>query len=149
MYNTVLVAVDINDNYKEILTKGIKIAKENHAELIICHIQTLVVPTVGAEAVVMNAGINEVTDYEKEELEKMKQIADFSSLKNTKIVIEHSINTVSAIVDDVSTREMVDLIVCGSSNSHGFSRFLLGSVSSGIAKHAKCDVFIVKDEIKK
>lgn len=37
-----------------------------------------------------------------------------------------------------------DLIVVGSRGMHGVERFFLGSVSSKVAIHAKCDVLIVK-----
>lgn len=37
-----------------------------------------------------------------------------------------------------------DLIVLGSRGTHGIERFLLGSVSSKVAAHAKCDVLIAR-----
>ncbi len=37
-----------------------------------------------------------------------------------------------------------DLIVIGSRGHHGISKFFLGSVSSEVAEHAKCDVLVVK-----
>ena len=37
-----------------------------------------------------------------------------------------------------------DLIVCGSHGRRGLSRFLLGSVSSAVATHAKCSVEIIR-----
>lgn len=37
-----------------------------------------------------------------------------------------------------------DMIVIGSRGRHGVEKFFLGSVSSTVADHAKCDVLIVK-----
>jgi len=37
-----------------------------------------------------------------------------------------------------------DMIVVGSRGTHGIERFLLGSVSSKVAAHAKCDVLIAR-----
>lgn len=37
-----------------------------------------------------------------------------------------------------------DMIVLGSRGTHGIERFLLGSVSSKVAAHAKCDVLIAR-----
>jgi nucleotide-binding universal stress UspA family protein len=37
-----------------------------------------------------------------------------------------------------------DMIVIGSRGWHGVEKFFLGSVSSEVAEHAKCDVLIVK-----
>jgi nucleotide-binding universal stress UspA family protein len=45
---------------------------------------------------------------------------------------------------DTATHWPADLIVVGSHGRRGFGRFLLGSVSEAIAKHATCSVEIVK-----
>ena len=45
---------------------------------------------------------------------------------------------------EVSETLGVDLIVLGSRGTHGIERFLLGSVSSKVAAHAKCDVLIAR-----
>lgn len=37
-----------------------------------------------------------------------------------------------------------DMIVLGSRGTHGIERFLLGSVSSKVSAHAKCDVLIAR-----
>jgi nucleotide-binding universal stress UspA family protein len=37
-----------------------------------------------------------------------------------------------------------DVIVLGSHGRSGFERFLLGSVAEGVARHAKCSVYIVR-----
>jgi nucleotide-binding universal stress UspA family protein len=49
----------------------------------------------------------------------------------------------SAIVD-AATAWKADLIVLGSHGRKGLSRFLLGSVSEAVARHAPCSVEIVR-----
>jgi nucleotide-binding universal stress UspA family protein len=44
------------------------------------------------------------------------------------------------------TDERVDLVVMGSHGRTGFSKLLLGSVSSHVVTHAHCSVLVVKEE---
>ena len=45
---------------------------------------------------------------------------------------------------DVAAEWKADLIVLGSHGRKGMDRFLLGSVSEGVARHATCSVLIVR-----
>ena len=45
---------------------------------------------------------------------------------------------------DVAAEWKADLIVLGSHGRKGMDRFLLGSVSEGVARHASCSVLIVR-----
>jgi nucleotide-binding universal stress UspA family protein len=45
---------------------------------------------------------------------------------------------------DVAEEWRADLIVVGSHGRRGFERFLMGSVSDAVARHAKCSVQIVR-----
>ena len=44
----------------------------------------------------------------------------------------------------LAAKRHADLIVLGSHGSRGVRRFLLGSVSENVARHATCSVLIVK-----
>ena len=50
-----------------------------------------------------------------------------------------------AIAEVIAPGYDVDLIVCGASNKSGLDRFLLGSVSLDIVKHATCDVNVIRN----
>ena len=43
----------------------------------------------------------------------------------------------------------VDLIVCGATGLNVVERFLIGSVSEAIVRHARCDVVIVRTDDQK
>ena len=45
---------------------------------------------------------------------------------------------------DLATEWHADLIVVGSHGRRGLNRFLMGSVSEGVARHANCSVGIVR-----
>jgi nucleotide-binding universal stress UspA family protein len=49
-----------------------------------------------------------------------------------------------AVIIDTAAKWPADLIVMGSHGRRGLERFLLGSVSDGIARHAPCSVLIVR-----
>jgi nucleotide-binding universal stress UspA family protein len=49
-----------------------------------------------------------------------------------------------SIVVDAACRWPADLVVVGSHGRTGLARFLLGSVSEGVARHAPCSVLIVR-----
>ena len=40
----------------------------------------------------------------------------------------------------------VDLIMCGASGLNAVERFMIGSVSEAIVRHAPCDVLVVRTE---
>ena len=52
-------------------------------------------------------------------------------------------STVQALLE-YSAREKVDLIVVGTRGTTGFKKFIMGSVSSGLAGHADCPVLVVR-----
>ena len=65
---------------------------------------------------------------------------------------EHGLNCLSvsregdpeAVILDYAKSWNAELIVVGSSDRSAFERFLVGSVSQGVIKHAPCSVLLVK-----
>jgi nucleotide-binding universal stress UspA family protein len=49
-----------------------------------------------------------------------------------------------SIIVEVASQYHADLVVVGSHGRKGLARFLLGSVSEGVARHAPCSVLIVR-----
>ena len=45
---------------------------------------------------------------------------------------------------DIAENFRADLIVCGATGLNAVERFLIGSVSESITRHAKCDVLVVR-----
>ena len=76
------------------------------------------------------------SNYMDEELEKYKEMALNQGVKEVEIVQTYSSSPGLAIAEVIAPGYEVDLIVCGASNKSGFDRFLLGSVSFDIVKHA-------------
>jgi nucleotide-binding universal stress UspA family protein len=48
------------------------------------------------------------------------------------------------ILAEYAEKENIDLIVVGTRGTSGFKRLLIGSVASGVVKHAHCTVLVVR-----
>lgn len=82
----------------------------------------------------------------------LKQIKQFlhdatESLKAEGIPVTSVLAKGDPAAKILETAESMDasIIILGSRGAHGVERFFLGSVSTKVAIHAKCDVFIVKE----
>lgn len=145
MYKTVLVALDLDDSYEEIFSKGIDIARQNKADLIIAYIDEI-------RASSDETFVLQLTNYHQENQEKydflMKKLethAHLASIKNVKIIIQPSTTIVREITDFIAKNENVDLIVCGANQKISFGEKILGTTASGIVKYSQCDTFVFKN----
>ena len=85
-------------------------------------------------------------------LESQKQNAEALVRKAAELLRARGIKVAAALemgdpkskILDVAEEWRADLIVLGSHGRRGFERFLMGSVSDAVARHAKCSVQIVR-----
>ena len=85
-------------------------------------------------------------------LESQKQNAEALVLKAAELLRAHGLKVAATLevgdpkskILDVAEEWRADLIVVGSHGRRGFERFLMGSVSDAVARHAKCSVQIVR-----
>ena len=85
-------------------------------------------------------------------LESQKQNAEALVLKATELLRARGLKVAATLevgdpkskILDVAEEWRADLIVVGSHGRRGFERFLMGSVSDAVARHAKCSVQIVR-----
>jgi nucleotide-binding universal stress UspA family protein len=90
-------------------------------------------------------------DWDKMLAEQRKDAEAFvaeaaQTLREAKFKVTTSIEqgTPQSVIVDEAAKWPADLIVMGSHGRKGLERFLLGSVSEGIARHAPCSVLIVR-----
>jgi nucleotide-binding universal stress UspA family protein len=89
----------------------------------------------------------EVTEPQRQQARELVARAE-AELREAGIATENRIPTgdpreaLIRLVQD----ERVDLIVLGSHGRTGFSKLLLGSVSSHVVTHAHCSVLVVKED---
>ncbi|WP_078555486.1 universal stress protein [Bacillus alkalicellulosilyticus] len=141
-YEKILVAVDGSDAAKLALEKAIEITKRNNGSLFICHvIDTRSFVTVDQyDQTIVNR-----SEVKAQELLKSYQlIAEKRGVANVTTVIDYGSPKVK-VSKDIAINHEIDLIVTGATGLNAIERFLIGSVSESIARHAKCDVLIVRD----
>ena len=149
MYRNILVAVDDSVKSKLAFKSAVETALAFDAKLTICHIKknTIIYTPIDPTGMLATTHIfnQDLYTYMDEELEKYKQEAKKLGVKEIEVVQTYSSSPGLAIAEVIAPGYEVDLIVCGASNKSGFDRFLLGSVSLDIVKHAKCDVNVIRN----
>lgn len=138
----ILMAHDGSEHADKALDRAVEIALKFNASLSVVMVATGFLPLTEGVTLEMQTSVTE------------------SILKNAKSVLRRAVERVSSkgveaetIIEQgrpqdaiLATAESVgaDMIVIGSRGLHGVAKFFLGSVSSTVADHAKCDVLIVK-----
>lgn len=142
-YQKILVAVDGSREAELAFRKAIGIAVRNQASLLLVHvIDTRTFAIVEA----YDQEIAERADkYALELLEKYRQQALDSGLSDVAFLVEFG-SPKLMIPKDIARKHNIDLIICGATGLNAVERFLIGSVSEHITRHAPCDVLVVRSE---
>ncbi|GIN60147.1 universal stress protein [Robertmurraya siralis] len=142
-YKNILVAVDGSTEAEWAFKKAIEIAKRNDAKIVLAHIiDTRTFATVEA----YDRTIVERADkFATELMENYKKTALNAGVKEVTFTVEYGSPKVK-IPKDIAKKYQVDLIICGATGLNAVERFLIGSVSEHIARHAACDVMIIRTE---
>ena len=153
MYQNILVAVDDSAKSRLAFKSAVETAVAFDAKFTLCHIKknTIIYTPIDPSGMLSTTNIfkQDFSSYMDEELEKYKEEAQKAGIKEVEIVQTYSSSPGLAIAEVIAPGYEADLIVCGASNKSGFDRFLLGSVSLDIVKHAKCDVNVIRNGGKK
>jgi nucleotide-binding universal stress UspA family protein len=142
----ILLPVDGSENSLQAARVAITIAKRFDAELLIRNVVVplLTIPPIGAGSYPADYG-SYYDNAEKNGAEIVERIANLAQLTGVRFrtfVELPGDSTVDSIVRKASD-EKVDLIVIGTRGLGGLHR-LLGSVSSGVVTHAKCNVLVAR-----
>lgn len=142
-YKNILVAVDGSDQADKAFKTALQIAVENNATISIAHvIDTRSFATVAA----YDQSIATKTDvYANELLDKYTEMATAVNVVKVNKIIEYG-SPRAMIPKEIAKKANADLIVCGATGLNTMERFIIGSVSEGISRHAPCDVLIVRSE---
>jgi nucleotide-binding universal stress UspA family protein len=91
----------------------------------------------------IDAALQEATNRSKEVMAKTAELLRSKGFNVTSSASAGWADPKSEIID-MAAEWQADLIVLGSHGRSGLSRFLLGSVSEAVARHAHCSVEIVR-----
>lgn len=141
-YRKVLVGYDGSKNAKRALERAIALATGEGAALRIVVAVNTILPVYGTTAPYYPPDYAEqVTKEGKESLaEAVARAKEFTQKVSGSVIDGHPAEMILSSAD----RDGSDLIVVGRRGISGVERFLMGSVSSSVVNHSKCDVLIVK-----
>ncbi|MRH42853.1 universal stress protein UspA [Aquibacillus halophilus] len=140
-YKRIVVAVDGSKSSERAFEKAVDIAKRNDAKMILSHVlDTKSFATVDAYDRTL-ADRSEV--YANALLEDYKSKAKNAGINDVEINIEYGSPKIK-IPKEVAKNYDADLIICGATGLNAVERFLIGSVSENITRHASCDVLVVR-----
>ena len=142
-YKKILVAVDGSKEAEWAFRKAIEVAKRNNSKMVIAHIiDTRTFATVEA----YDRTIAERAElFAKELMENYKKEANDAGVADVDYVIDYGSPKIK-IQKDIAKKYEIDLIMCGATGLNAVERFLIGSVSEHITRHARCDVLVVRSE---
>ncbi len=136
-YKKILIAVDVCDDYQEVIRKALKLADDPER----FHVVHVVEPIYYPENYMGGTAI----DFQEKTVEFAKSELDEIATKNgihqdnRHILIGKAATSIHMF----SEENCIDLIIVGSHGKHGL-QLLLGSTATAILHGAKCDVLAVR-----
>lgn len=143
VFQRILVGYDGSENAERALHRAIELAKRSNAELRIA----VVADTMSYAAYASSGGMyRQYNERTKENAENMASaaldIARSAGVAN--VYASEEEGQPADMLLTLATEYKSDLMVVGRRGMRGLSRFLMGSVSTAVINHAKCDVLVVK-----
>ncbi|WP_088810189.1 MULTISPECIES: universal stress protein [Listeria] len=140
-YKRILVAVDGSDQSEAAFYEAVNLAKALGSSLSLASvIDVRSFPTFTAEGRTWEAELR--ADVE-EILAKYVQIAKEKGVESVGTFLEVG-NPKKLLTEEIPDLYGADLIVCGATGLSRLEKVLMGSISSYIVKHAKCNVLIAR-----
>lgn len=159
---SILVAFDGSKHGLKALEAAKKLTIDNNAQLTVLYVHDdiyekrmhISTTNTGDEFMYMEPGPL-INDQPIEPVEERKVTIDeipfqIISIAKSKLIgldmvnYERVVGRPSDEIVDYAYEHQVDVIVIGNRGIGGFEKFVTGSVSDKVSKHAKCSVFIVK-----
>jgi len=142
VFERILVGYDGSDNAKRALNRAIELAKQSKGELRIAVVADTMSYAASASGGIYKR-VNEQTKTNAVNLASdALDIARVAGLKDVYASDEEG--QPADMLLTLATEYKVNLIVVGRRGMRGLERFLMGSVSTAVINHAKCDVLVVK-----
>lgn len=144
-YQRILVGIDGSDQAKQAFYKALSVAKRNHATIIIAHvIENRLYGNMGYNLAGPDL-IQQETDHSKELLAEYKELAQREGVTTVETILAFGSAKV-LMGNDLPAEHDIDLIMVGQSGLTAVEKFMIGSVSDYVIRHAPCDVLVVRLE---
>ncbi len=143
MIKTILVAITNDDKKQKVLNHAIAMAKRYKADLVITHVNQIVLPQTGTLAYSHGNSIT-IDNLSKEDMDECRNLAINAGIKHVETRIVEGLDIASIITGELTRQFEPDLLIVGDNKHHSFIEKMVGSTASGIVKNANCSVYIVK-----
>lgn len=138
----VLIPTDYSANARRATEFGLQLAEKMGAEVILVHCYHF--PMTTSEDMVF---VSKMKDGEQEKLEKERVIV---SAKHPELRITSLVEYGAAVdlIESITDKENIDLIVMGTKGESNGLDAVLGSVASNTINNVKCSVLVIPDETR-
>ncbi|MBI5974235.1 universal stress protein [Staphylococcus canis] len=144
IYQNILIAVDGSHEAEWAFNKAVAVAKRNNAKLTIMNV--IDSRTYTSFEVYDSKFTEKSRQFAEKLLNGYKEEAQREGIESVDTILEFG-SPKSIIPKKANDGELdVDLIMCGTSGLNAVERFIVGSVSEAIVRHANCDVLVVRTE---
>ena len=140
VFKQIIVPFDGSKGAVKALKTAGELAKRDRAKLLVTYVrESLPVPTVPSDSLLMlDRHMEEVARLELKKAEHILEKVGVSA--EVLVLTGHPADEIVGLAE----KSRADLIVMGSRGLSGIDRFLLGSVSESVMRHARCAVMVVK-----
>ena len=143
---TILVPVDFSDVTTRVLDASRNMARALGAKLVLLHVSEPEPDFVGFEPGPMAVRTSVARDFRKEH-QKLDELRTQAAADGVEVLALHIQGPIVDKVLDQALEHHADLIVMGSHGHGALYEFLVGSVTSGVLRAAKCPVLVIPANI--
>lgn len=141
----ILLAIDDSRFSQAAIETVIEQARPHDTDVRILHVVESPPLLVAREMGGYDPALETALESQKQNAEALvRKAAELLRARGLKVAATLEVGDPKSKILDVAEEWRADLIVVGSHGRRGFERFLMGSVSDAVARHAKCSVQIVR-----
>jgi nucleotide-binding universal stress UspA family protein len=141
----ILLAIDDSRFSQAAIETVIEQARPQDTDVRILHVVESPPLLVAREMGGYEPALETALESQKQNAEALvMKAAELLRARGLKVAATLEVGDAKSKILDVAEEWRADLIVVGSHGRRGFERFLMGSVSDAVARHAKCSVQIVR-----
>lgn len=141
-YDKIFVSLDGTAQQKEVLDRAIVMAANNNAELYIGHVvDSTALETAGSYPHDILSALED--DFRRSVAEDVERARQIPQIKKVEVLV------CAGRIRETLKEEMLDviepdLIICGARGLSTIKYALLGSISTFLARNARCDTLVIK-----
>lgn len=141
-YDRIFVALDGTEQQELVLARAIIVAANNNAELYIGHVvDSTTLEAAGTYPVELLASMEET--FRQSIAPQVAEAEAEPQIRRVEVVVKAG-RIRETLKDDMLDVIKPDLIICGARGLSSIKYALLGSISTFLARNAKCDTLILK-----